>query len=123
MTFPESEFSAHITFSIFEDENGCLEDLDCELKLLIAVLWKELHLIQVHVSLSQVNVGLLPCAETAKDLINLLILDHLVKDDQCPGVKHLVNCGPIVLVLNSDPIFVNLVLRRLQGIADFGVEL
>ena len=45
MTFPESEFSAHITFSIFEDENGCLEDLDCELKLLVAVLWKELHLI------------------------------------------------------------------------------
>jgi len=46
-----------------------------------------------------------------------------MKDDQCSWVKHLIHSCTIVLVLNSYALLIDLILRRLECIADFGVEL
>ena len=74
-------------------------------------------------SLCKVDVCLLACAETAEYLVYLLVLDHLVQDDQSAWVKHLIDSGSVVLVLHSDAFVVNLILRRLQGVAHLRVEL
>jgi len=75
------------------------------------------------VPLSKVNIRLLASAEAAEDLVYLLVLDHLVQDDERARVKHLVYCRSVVLVLHSNALLVDLVLRRFQRVADLRVQL
>ena len=62
-------------------------------------------------SLCQIHISLFACGETTENLIQLLILHHLLQDDKGTWVQHLVNSGPIILVLDPYTVFINLVLR------------
>ncbi len=120
MALSESEFSTHIPFSILEYQNGSLENLDSKLEFLI--LSHKFHCVQVHMSLSQVHVGFFARGEAPEHLVQLLVLDHLVQDDERARVQHLVHRRPIILVLDSYTLLIDLVLRGLQRIRNLSVQ-
>lgn len=73
--------------------------------------------------LSEVDIGLFTRTKATEDLVNLLILDHLVQNNKRSRVKDLVDSGSIVLVLNSDTLLIDLILRSLEAIANLAVQL
>lgn len=62
-------------------------------------------------TLSQVHVSLLASGEAPEDLIELLILDHLMQHNKSPWVQYLIDSCPIIFVLDSNSVFINLILR------------
>jgi hypothetical protein len=115
VAFSESELTAYISLTIFEDKDTRLENLDSELKFGL-ILWDHLKGCEIFATpLGKINIGFLARRDASVELVQLAILLQFMQNNQGPRVQNLVHCRTIILVL-SDGVMrrIHLIDARLQ---------
>ena len=103
VSLSEPELSTHISVSVFEDQNARLENF-----------YRHAVTSLLRLSEAVVNIGLLPCGDTAVNLRYESFVEELEENHPGPGVHHLLHRGAVRLVPHLPRTLLHVVLPNVD---------